>query len=44
MEQSTQQPIKPIEEQQPRKFDVNTFQELLKKLQERKEQGRNFQD
>jgi len=44
MEQPTQQPVKPKEEQRSPEFDVNAFQQLLRTLQERKEQGRTFQD
>lgn len=44
MEQPTQQPVKPTEEQRSPEFNINAFQQMLKTLQERKEQGRTFQD
>jgi len=44
MEPAVPQPVKPTEEQRPSEFDVNAFQQLLRTLQERKEQGRTFQD
>jgi hypothetical protein len=44
MEQPTQQPVKPTEEQRSPEFNINAFQQMLKTLQERKNQGYNFKN
>jgi hypothetical protein len=44
MEDNKQQPPVAEEKNQPVEFDINKFQEMLRTLQARKEQGRTFKD